>query len=138
MVSNSSESVRFALTHTGLFSLRIYPHLQDMGGFFVAVLTRKSINVSLNSTQTAPHKAGKRAASQELEISAPDAKRVKVVCLYHEPSSKQVGIRRKLMSHPISMEGPLMWTQKHPRIIFGLIYYPVSQKHWRRLGLGEC
>ncbi|KAF8508247.1 S-adenosyl-L-methionine-dependent methyltransferase [Hysterangium stoloniferum] len=58
--------------------MRIYPHLQDMGGFFVAVLQRKDgYNVN-EDVATALSCGTKRVASEELDSNlAPDPKRVK-------------------------------------------------------------
>jgi len=58
--------------------MRIYPHLQDMGGFFVAVLRRKDWHTLEAAEHVQLHANGKRAASQEPETSTPDAKRVKI------------------------------------------------------------
>lgn len=58
-----------------------------MGGFFVAVLKRKDDQAPF--TAAVLRGIGKRAASQDLESSAPDAKRVKVICSFPELSSKQ-------------------------------------------------
>lgn len=108
-MSSSRESVSSVVAHISL-SLRIYPHLQDMGGFFVAVLTRKDDNVPLTRTQRALHTAGKRAASQEPEVPAPDAKRVKVACLCCKLPSKPIDSYRKPMSTPIPITAPLLYT----------------------------
>ncbi|KAG1737380.1 S-adenosyl-L-methionine-dependent methyltransferase [Suillus lakei] len=51
--------------------MRIYPHLQDMGGFFVAVLERKPRQSSHINV------AAKRDA-EEAEINIPEAKKVKL------------------------------------------------------------
>ncbi|KAF8582579.1 S-adenosyl-L-methionine-dependent methyltransferase [Ramaria rubella] len=57
--------------------MRIYPHLQDMGGFFVAVLRRKNSETLGAAEQTTSRGCSKRAASVEPEASAPNAKRIK-------------------------------------------------------------
>jgi hypothetical protein len=66
--------------------MRIYPHLQDMGGFFVAVLQRKE-EQNVNGETVAKLFCGtKRGASEELDsFLAPDFKRVKVCLLIFSP-----------------------------------------------------
>jgi hypothetical protein len=81
-----------------------------MGGFFVAVLRRKGINTPLTGEQIALRGSSKRAASQEPEYSAPDAKRVKVTCPFCEPSSKQKHSHRTPMWEP---ESPMIGLEEN-------------------------
>ncbi|KAF8551427.1 S-adenosyl-L-methionine-dependent methyltransferase [Imleria badia] len=52
--------------------IRIYPHLQDTGGFFVAVLERKESHRPSQSKQ-----AGKRVA-EEADVTIPESKKVRL------------------------------------------------------------
>ena len=54
-------SARLCIKRLIAYSLRIYPHLQDTGGFFVAVLQRKS------RPEVKQKSEGKRVAEEEIE-----------------------------------------------------------------------
>ena len=75
--------------------MRIYPHLQDMGGFFVAVLQRKEPS---SSSVSEPITGIKRAPSVDPE-AGPDSKRLKVnKYAFHMSSSSLNHFRRNRRS----------------------------------------
>ncbi|KAG9311645.1 S-adenosyl-L-methionine-dependent methyltransferase [Chiua virens] len=70
-VSISLQIVSMLIVFVVLPSMRIYPHLQDTGGFFVAVLERKESHRPSKSKL-----AGKRAAEADATVS--DSKKLKL------------------------------------------------------------
>jgi len=68
--------------------MRIYPHLQDTGGFFVAVLERKPQQNSHASVaayvpvpsfpQNIPYGSSRKRDAEEADVAVPEAKKVKL------------------------------------------------------------